>query len=108
MGPFVRREMVTRRLLRSTLYTWTNLFRFAQSLFGTKANSVLRSKVYLHNSSQHRCLLARSDRAPKLFAPRYTALGGGRDPAATTSSAHVSSPGSHAFAHGTPPGHTPP
>lgn len=27
-------------------------------------------KVYLHNSSQHRCLLAASDRAPKL-APHY-------------------------------------
>lgn len=50
---------------------WTDLFRFAQSFIGTKANSVLRSKVYLHNSSQHRCLLAASDRAPKL-APRVT------------------------------------
>ena len=71
-----------------------------------RCNSVLRSKVYLHNSSQHRCLLAASDRAPKL-APRVTrgATGPSAEAArrpATTSSAHVSSPGSHAFAHGTP------
>jgi len=46
MGPFVRREMVTRRLLAQYVcIRWTNLFRFAQSFIGT--NSVLRSKVYL-------------------------------------------------------------
>lgn len=60
---------------------WTNLFRFAQSFIGTKANSVLRSKVYLHNSSQHRCLLARRVIArrnlrPALHARRARADGG--------------------------------
>lgn len=57
---------------------WTNLFRFAQSFIGTKANSVLRSKVYLHNSSQHRCLLARRVIARRNLRPALHARREGR------------------------------
>lgn len=76
---------VTRAVPFVCIRSGQTLFRFAQSFIGTKANSVLRSKVYLHNSSQHRCLLAASDRAPKL-APRVTR---GRDGGAAGGRARV-------------------
>lgn len=116
MGPFVRREVVTRRLLSIRSQYSVDCtpgagqesdFRFAQSLW--HGNSVLRSKytctIRLNTDAYLCAVIARRNlrrsTARPMGRPMHHASQG-CIPRRSCIVGHVSSPGSHAFAHGTP------